>query len=71
LRSADRTIVTAFLILCTKIVVGKPGDLATPLLSETMKYLTVNQARCLGKNFLDVAAALVGCGHVSGLFVRP
>ena len=26
----------------TKIVVGKPGDMATPLLSETMKYLTVN-----------------------------
>jgi len=26
----------------TKIVVGKPGNLATPLLSETMKYLTVN-----------------------------
>jgi L,D-transpeptidase YcbB len=26
----------------TKIVVGKPGDLATPLLSETMKYLTIN-----------------------------
>ena len=24
----------------TKIVVGKPGNLATPLLSETMKYLT-------------------------------
>jgi murein L,D-transpeptidase YcbB/YkuD len=26
----------------TKIVVGKPGDLATPLLSEAMKYLTIN-----------------------------
>ena len=26
----------------TKIVVGKPGNLATPLLSETMKFLTVN-----------------------------
>jgi murein L,D-transpeptidase YcbB/YkuD len=26
----------------TKIVVGKPGDLATPLLSETIKYLTIN-----------------------------
>jgi murein L,D-transpeptidase YcbB/YkuD len=26
----------------TKIVVGKPGTLATPLLSETMKYLTIN-----------------------------
>jgi murein L,D-transpeptidase YcbB/YkuD len=26
----------------TKIVVGKPGDMATPLLSETMKYLTIN-----------------------------
>ena len=26
----------------TKIVVGKPGNLATPLLSETMKYLTIN-----------------------------
>lgn len=26
----------------TKIVVGKPGDLATPLLSETMKFLTIN-----------------------------
>jgi murein L,D-transpeptidase YcbB/YkuD len=26
----------------TKIVAGKPGNLATPLLSETMKYLTIN-----------------------------
>jgi murein L,D-transpeptidase YcbB/YkuD len=26
----------------TRVVVGKPGDLATPLLSETMKYLTIN-----------------------------
>ena len=26
----------------TKIVVGKPGEMATPLLSETMKYLTIN-----------------------------
>ena len=26
----------------TRIVVGKPGDLATPLLSETMKFLTIN-----------------------------
>lgn len=26
----------------TKIVVGQPGNKATPLLSETMKYLTVN-----------------------------
>jgi murein L,D-transpeptidase YcbB/YkuD len=26
----------------TKIVVGKPGDHATPLLTETMKYITVN-----------------------------
>jgi len=26
----------------TRIVVGKPGALATPLLSETMKFLTVN-----------------------------
>jgi murein L,D-transpeptidase YcbB/YkuD len=26
----------------TKIVVGKPGNLATPLLSETMKFLTIN-----------------------------
>ena len=26
----------------TRIVVGKPGEMATPLLSETMKYLTVN-----------------------------
>jgi murein L,D-transpeptidase YcbB/YkuD len=30
------------LVWHTKIVVGKPGRLATPLLSETMKYLTVN-----------------------------
>src|SRR5262245_28574297 len=29
-------------IWSTRIVVGKPGDLATPLLSETMKYLTIN-----------------------------
>ena len=27
--------------------------------------------RRLGKSIFDVAAALVGCGHVSGLFVRP
>ena len=26
----------------TRIVVGKPGNLATPLLSETMKFLTIN-----------------------------
>ena len=26
----------------TRIVVGKPGEKATPLLSETMKYITVN-----------------------------
>ena len=26
----------------TRIVVGKPGEMATPLLSETMKYITVN-----------------------------
>jgi L,D-transpeptidase YcbB len=26
----------------TRIVVGKPGELATPLLSETMKFLTIN-----------------------------
>ncbi len=26
----------------TKVVVGKPGDHATPLLTETMKYITVN-----------------------------
>jgi len=26
----------------TRIVTGKPGDKATPLLSETMKYITVN-----------------------------
>jgi murein L,D-transpeptidase YcbB/YkuD len=26
----------------TKIVVGKPGNAATPLLSETIKYLTIN-----------------------------
>jgi L,D-transpeptidase YcbB len=26
----------------TKIVVGKPGELATPLLTETMKFLTIN-----------------------------
>ena len=30
------------LIWHTKIVAGKPGALATPLLSETMKYLTIN-----------------------------
>jgi murein L,D-transpeptidase YcbB/YkuD len=29
-------------IWSTKIVVGKPGDHATPLLTETMKYITVN-----------------------------
>jgi murein L,D-transpeptidase YcbB/YkuD len=30
------------LVWHTRIVVGKPGNLATPLLSETMKYLTIN-----------------------------
>jgi murein L,D-transpeptidase YcbB/YkuD len=30
------------LVWHTKILVGKPGNLATPLLSETMKFLTVN-----------------------------
>jgi murein L,D-transpeptidase YcbB/YkuD len=29
-------------IWSTKIVVGKPGEHATPLLTETMKYITVN-----------------------------
>lgn len=29
-------------IWSTRIVVGKPGELATPLLSETLKYITVN-----------------------------
>jgi murein L,D-transpeptidase YcbB/YkuD len=29
-------------VWATKVVVGKPGDMATPLLSETMKYITVN-----------------------------
>jgi murein L,D-transpeptidase YcbB/YkuD len=29
-------------VWATKIVVGKPGDMSTPLLSETMKYLTIN-----------------------------
>jgi hypothetical protein len=33
--------------------------------------VTANWAvNLIGKNFLDVDAALVGCGHVSGLFVR-
>jgi murein L,D-transpeptidase YcbB/YkuD len=30
------------LVWHTRIVAGKPGALATPLLSETMKYLTIN-----------------------------
>ncbi len=30
------------MVWTTKIVAGKPGDKATPLLSETMKYITVN-----------------------------
>jgi L,D-transpeptidase YcbB len=30
------------MVWTTKIVTGKPGDKATPLLSETMKYITVN-----------------------------
>jgi murein L,D-transpeptidase YcbB/YkuD len=29
-------------VWATKIVVGKPGDHATPLLTETMKYITIN-----------------------------
>jgi murein L,D-transpeptidase YcbB/YkuD len=29
-------------IWSTRLVVGKPGELATPLLSETIKYITVN-----------------------------
>jgi murein L,D-transpeptidase YcbB/YkuD len=30
------------MVWATKIVAGKPGEKATPLLSETMKYITVN-----------------------------
>jgi murein L,D-transpeptidase YcbB/YkuD len=30
------------MVWTTKIVAGKPGDKATPMLSETMKYITVN-----------------------------
>ncbi len=30
------------MVWTTKIVAGQPGDKATPLLSETMKYITVN-----------------------------
>jgi len=30
------------MVWTTRIVTGKPGDKATPLLSETMKYITVN-----------------------------
>jgi L,D-transpeptidase YcbB len=30
------------MVWTTKIVAGKPGDKATPLLSETMKYITIN-----------------------------
>ncbi len=30
------------MVWTTKIVAGKPGEKATPLLSETMKYITVN-----------------------------
>ncbi len=30
------------LVWTTKIVAGKPGEKATPLLSETMKYITIN-----------------------------
>jgi murein L,D-transpeptidase YcbB/YkuD len=30
------------MVWTTKIVTGKPGEKATPLLSETMKYITVN-----------------------------
>jgi L,D-transpeptidase YcbB len=30
------------MVWTTRIVAGKPGDKATPLLSETMKYITVN-----------------------------
>jgi hypothetical protein len=26
--------------------------------------------RLIGKSYFDIDAALVGCGHVSGLFVR-
>ena len=29
-------------IWTTRVVIGKPGDHATPLLTETMKYITVN-----------------------------
>jgi murein L,D-transpeptidase YcbB/YkuD len=30
------------MVWTTKVVTGKPGDKATPLLSETMKYITIN-----------------------------
>ncbi len=30
------------MVWTTKIVVGKPGNLATPMLTETMKFITVN-----------------------------
>jgi murein L,D-transpeptidase YcbB/YkuD len=30
------------LLWTTRVVIGKPGNMATPLLTETMKYITVN-----------------------------
>jgi hypothetical protein len=39
-------------------------------ISRQMTLWVMCGRRLIGKNFLDVDAALVGCGHVSGLFVR-
>jgi len=41
---------------------GRRADLTPPL--------WVTCGRRPGKSFFDVAAALVGCGHVSGLLMR-
>jgi murein L,D-transpeptidase YcbB/YkuD len=37
-----RVVSNGHTVWSTKIVVGKPGNLATPMLSETMKFITVN-----------------------------
>ena len=41
-----------------------------PIKTLTFSTASVTCGRRHGKSFLDVGAALVGCGHVSGLLMR-
>jgi hypothetical protein len=47
-------------------------DIATSAIGVGVRYPHwVTCGRRLGKSLFDVAAALVECGHVSGLLMRP